>query len=38
MNKETLEAIKEVYEMIHQMKIYIDVLQKRIALLEKSNG
>ena len=36
--KDTLELIKELFQMIKLNKQYIDLLEKRISLLEKSNG
>jgi len=38
MSKDTLELIKELFEMIKMNKQYAELLEKRIALLEKSNG
>ena len=35
MSKDTLELIKELFEMIKMNKQYAELLEKRIALLEK---
>ena len=36
--KDTLELFKQLLEMIKMNKQYAELLEKRIALLEKSNG
>ena len=36
--KDTLELFKQLLEMIKMNKQYTELLEKRIALLEKSNG